>query len=350
MRILLMLILVFVMSVNVILADNYALLISTQTASTQSCEALSFWRDLYVMYAALVENGYDHNDIFVVYGSGSDYLDTPMYRVPSSTWGVSSITDYAATNSNHTTVYTALNDSIQNQEDNLFIWWKSHGDSTACAPMDSEFAYPNEGFKSDDYLYGKLNSLQGFRNRIVVIEACHAGGILDEFSGSSKTLVIAAAERDLAVRITDDEPGYDPMDPFPGHAIFTLEFTAALRGKDPDGTSVFNSVDGIISGTNSDGFISYEEAVYYADFISQSSTRYDEDKNLSCTAIVAEHDINERGEFIFVGGDIKQDTTISYDMDFSKDVIVNKDITLTIDSIVLDPQYPVLTFEKGDNS
>jgi len=75
-------------------AKNYAVLISAGRTTDDDVPYHSeYWYDLFLMYEALYENGFPHENIYVLYGNGSDFLSNhTRYQVPDE-WEISQITD-----------------------------------------------------------------------------------------------------------------------------------------------------------------------------------------------------------------------------------------------------------------
>ena len=222
-------------------SEKYAVLVSaeeTVPSSGQSVNNIQFWSDLVLTYRLLLENGYDPDNIFVLYGTGHDYaagqppctanwcrghkiVDLPLARHVSTlapcpaddpfcsseitckknqttgSWdncSVYQLLDCLAKGCNANSIWRRFdcNHAVQScstehipklkKEDFLFVWWKGHGSSDApLTPQLSDQTDCNSSLKlgSDPLPVGELgewiDTLPCDR-RVLAIEACGIGG------------------------------------------------------------------------------------------------------------------------------------------------------------------------------
>ena len=76
--------------------QKYALLISAGLTTIDDNNYHSeYWYDLFLMYRMLIEDGFTHNNIFVLYGNGNDFASAHANYQPGTFFpGVDQITDY----------------------------------------------------------------------------------------------------------------------------------------------------------------------------------------------------------------------------------------------------------------
>lgn len=112
------------------MGEKYAVLISGDLAESGYYE---FWYDVVLMREALINNGFQANNIYVLYADGNDFFDVdrpnPRYRPNPA------ITNLAANIADVNTVFNGLANGTGGypqltDDDLLFIWTFDHG----CGP------------------------------------------------------------------------------------------------------------------------------------------------------------------------------------------------------------------------
>lgn len=115
----------FALSTCPLRAEKYAVLISAQFATQDNSKTNSeFWYDLLLTYTTLIDYGYTHENIYVLYGRSSDFdSQVECYQNPYP----SQITDMVTNAENIQFTFDSLN-TIMTEDDFLFVWYMGHGD------------------------------------------------------------------------------------------------------------------------------------------------------------------------------------------------------------------------------
>ena len=226
-------------------AENYAVLISAgETTADHKAYHSEFWYDLILIYTTLIDEGYEHENIYVLYGSGTDFESTEGCYV--NPYG-QSITDFDNSQSTIIAVFDSLS-TIMLDADFLFVWWMGHG-----APNDGDvdFRIENTGEVVHDYEFASyVKKIRHYRQKMFSFMTCFSGGILDDLEDPTSIVMTSA---------TNDQPSASAILCDTQHAEFNYHSTAALHWQTP----CYNcgSVD---ADENEDGRISFGEAFSYA--------------------------------------------------------------------------------------
>ena len=262
-------------------SHKFAVLASNLKAEVDDNQLESdFWYDLVLTYCTLLEHGFDGDDIYVLFGDGSDatFSNYPAYKTKFCGDTVSTITDFSLQNSkgmakdNLCNVLCCLSSGrpatlIQNTQANddeckcledsdtgiggftcsqpgpaklrsddfLFVWVKGHG-KTDSGTTDS--CMTTLRFTPDPHLYDHevetmLNGLDPKR-RTLVFETCDAGGWLDNLENGKTAVAVSSGDpkppstcKETAYSVVYDEIPGDQGGVF--HGRFTHGFNAALR-------------------------------------------------------------------------------------------------------------------------
>ena len=257
---------------------KYAVLASTRMATPDGDVAnnVDFWHDLVLTYCTLIDNGFEADNIFVLYGDGQDFsslVDT--YLASSCGDATSKITDIALTNptgydkANLCNIlccmstgrpaefvggYCACKTSggagiggfsctepepeiprLQ-EEDFLITWIKGHGATTDCK---TTMTFASGTVITDSELASLFTNLRS-RRRVLFFETCDARGWLDDFEGDDSTVVATSsglgADNDCVE--TSYPAVYEAKNEDTGtidlvlHGRFSYWMNAALRQKD----------------------------------------------------------------------------------------------------------------------
>jgi hypothetical protein len=140
--------------------------------------------------------------------------------------------------------------------DTLLINTNNHGDWDNAPGTAKICTYPAyAGYYATDFA-NKIGELPSFRQLIVMMEQCHAGGfnarILAHSTASATSVASAVKESDLSY----GDAHWD---------FFARDWTAAQAGHNPDGTPLASNPD-----TDGDGRIEAEEAFGYANSVHYS--------------------------------------------------------------------------------
>lgn len=245
--------------------QKYAVLISTgQTNLDDQFYHSEYWYDLFLMYRMLIEDGFTHNNIFVLYGNGNDFNSNHAnYQTATVFPGIGQITDFPNSKADVANIFTWLaNGSVAQgvpqiqSGDFLFYWWMGHGDTEAGMPAcEYEALIETTGeHVRDDEFDAYFSQLPTCLIKTIFVMTCHSGGLIDDLEGLH-TMIHTAVECHLnAASGVYDVP----------HADFSYYVANSFREQEPDGTPVASDVDG-------DGLVSVEETNSYTHVNTTSS-------------------------------------------------------------------------------
>ena len=310
---------------------KYAVLISAGAASADDAATNScFWYNVYLQYTALLEEGYDQDDIHVLYGYGTDFSSShSCYQPPSP------VTDYPVNRANIQSVFSTLS-SIMTSNDFLYVWWMGHG-----APSGGNLVMSIEttGQSVWDYeIESWVGQITDYDVRAFSWMTCHSGGILDNLEGP-RSIVMSSA--------TFYESTYDEWLCDTYHAEFHYPERCAWAWETPCG--ICGPVD---ADTDDNGRVSFHEAFTYAD----ANTTYSDPQISDLGGLAAE---------TFLGGCTSQGQLaldrIEYacssdgeigvvDCDLNSDDEVIDSVTVTIDSTTEPSGETVLLIETDSAS
>ena len=239
--------------------QKYAVLISTgQTTVDDQMVHSEYWYDLLLMYRALIERGFTHNNIFVLYGNGTDFTSAhPEYQRATYYPSLAQITDFATskTNINNIFAWLAAGNAAQGVPqiqpgDFLFFWWMGHGgwdgdDAAGHHLYHALVAMTGENF-SDAEFATAFAQLPACVIKTVFVMTCHSGALLDNIEG-----VHLAAHTSSRYDQNSASGDYDVV-----HADFSYHASCALRQLTPGGVAVASDADG-------DGRLTIREANVY---------------------------------------------------------------------------------------
>lgn len=274
--------------------SKYAVLASTEIATKDDVKLNSeFWYDLVLTYCTLIDNGFEADKIFVLYGNGQDGSSKyDAYETPFCDGTVTEITDFSlvgesdVNKGNICNVLCCLstgrpaklaggtcacmssgdtgigglkcsggslppgkNIPVLGDGDFLLTWIKGHGSALAC---DTSLAL-NEGYTLRDSEVADLFQYLRPDHWVALFETCDAGGWIGDFSNSGDTIV-AVSSGDPGFISTCKETSwtatYTEQDATTGvdamvvHGRFTYWVNSALQQKDGGGTAVNSDPDG----------------------------------------------------------------------------------------------------------
>jgi hypothetical protein len=208
--------------------DKYAVLASTYLAESNDVDSnADWWYDLVLTYCTLVDYDFQEENIFALYGKGTDGSSIyAAYDWPFCDNRVSKITDIPLWKTENVAKdnlcnmlcclssgrpaklkngdckcrsygksgiggFTCSDHNIPrlNHEDFLITWIKSHGMSTSC---DATLGFMEGYYLKDDELKGLFEKLRSDRWALV-LETCTAGGFIDDFSGNQNSVVVVSS-------------------------------------------------------------------------------------------------------------------------------------------------------------
>lgn len=201
---------------------RYAVLICGDLAENFWGEC--FWNDTVWMYKTLLANGYQPDDIIVLYGDGADYMSANAYYRHSST-----VTDHAATTGNVNMVLDGLKTGNaakgipkMDSNDTLFLWTFDHG---GLSGGEATLCLRNGVIKASAFA-AKANAIP-YASRAIFMQQCYSGGFIDPLK-NSKTFIATACKGDEVARPADTENekvgGKDYS-----HGEFNYHITTALN-------------------------------------------------------------------------------------------------------------------------
>ena len=222
---------------------NYAVVISAGQATTDDAPVNScFWYNPYLQYMTLVDQGFAEDDIYFLYGWGTDFSSShTCYQPPSP------VTDLPVNRANIQSVFNTLA-GIMTSSDFVYVWWMGHG-----SPSGGNLAM-NIGTTGEtvyDYEIANWMSSINYDVRAFSWMTCYSGGILNDVEGP-RSIVMSSA--------TFYESTYDQWLCDTYHAEFHYPERCAWAWETPCG--ICGSVD---ADTSNDGRVSFDEAFTYAE-------------------------------------------------------------------------------------
>jgi hypothetical protein len=196
-------------------AINFAVLIEGDAPTGYD----EFWNDTLLMFEILIDNGFDPDNIFVLYNLGTDFASAnPRYQPGSAENShlPATITDFAATTTNVTMVFNGLANGDPGHgipqmttDDFLFVWTFDHGgfDDTNSNwthdPGEPTYLGLTDG---DMYAttFATLADAISYSRRVFTMQQCHSGGFIPHLSNNN-TVILTAAGLELAHR-ADNSP------------------------------------------------------------------------------------------------------------------------------------------------
>ncbi len=245
-----------IIATPVVQAQNkYALLISANrvTLDDQTYHS-EWWYDLFFLYRTLIDLGFTHDNIFVLYGNGTDFNSAhAFYNTATVFPTVPNITDFAVNAANVDSIFnwlahgSAVNGVPQIQPgDYLFYWWMGHGGGCACTDYFAEISTTGEHVTDDQFkTYFERLPACGIKTDYVM--TCRSGGLIDDLQGLHTMIHTSSACCINSYAVT-----YDVT-----HAEFNYHLACALHQQTPAGAAVASDADG-------SGAISIAETNTYA--------------------------------------------------------------------------------------
>ena len=165
-------------------AREYGLLISAgQTTRDDQMINSEYWYDMLLQYKALLGEGYDDDDIYVLYGHGTNFNSRyPCYQMPYT------VPDYAVSRANIQAACSTLA-GIMTPDDFLYVWWMGHD-----SPRGNNLVMYIETTGEAVYDYEIANWLLpiDYDIRSASWMTCFSGGILDDLE-NSRSIVMSSA-------------------------------------------------------------------------------------------------------------------------------------------------------------
>lgn len=228
-------------------AQKYAVLISANNVTMDDVSIHSeWWYDLILQYKMLRDKGYKKDNIYVLYGNGSDFATSHPDYDSTALFG-HPITTMPVNKANVKSVFATLSPKVKSSS-YLYVWWMGHGGGSGPGQCNLSMAISNTGESVSDVEFKTyVDQVASYKKRSVAVMTCHSGGMVDNFNiPGSRTVVLASS--------TCAESSYDAPSTCNGRvqAEFNYAEPNALRMKDPCGAAV-------ASDTNANGAISLLE-------------------------------------------------------------------------------------------
>ncbi|MBN1270757.1 MAG: caspase family protein [Candidatus Aminicenantes bacterium] len=237
--------------------QKYALLISTgNTILDDQPTHSEYWYDLFLIYRTLIENGFTHDNIYVLYGNGNDFASAYAdYQTAAVFPGVAQIVDFSVSRTDVQNIFTWLANGnaaegvtkIQDG-DFLFYWWMGHGSiqpGMGVCDYRAKIEVTNE-YVTDTEFAAYFGQLPDCVVKTDYVMTCHSGGLIADLEGLH-TMIHTAAPCDTGTNSLT----FDVI-----HAEFSYHVASAFREEDALGAAV-------ASDTDLDGLVSAGEANDY---------------------------------------------------------------------------------------
>lgn len=253
--------------------QKYAVLISTNRVMWDDAAYHSeWWYDLFLQYKMLRENGFKDQNIYVLYGEGTDfntkYNDYNATKVYGHT-----ITDSPNHKSDIQNIFSTLSTKIDG-DDFLYVWWMGHGGGTGPGMCNLVMSISNTGEHVTDVEFATyLNTITSYHKRWVNIMTCHAGGMIDNLNVSGTNTV--AFTSSTCKQSSYDGPSCDVV-----HADFNYDEPSAMREKNPCDTPVG-------SDSNGNGYVDLKEAFdHITTNVTTSTPQKADADNIASTTVI----------------------------------------------------------------
>lgn len=253
--------------------QKYAVLISTNRVTwDDNAYHSEWWYDLFIQYKMLRENGFKDQNIYVLYGEGTDF-NTKYHNYNAIKVYGHTITDSPNHKSDIQNIFSTLSTKVDG-DDFLYVWWMGHGGGSGPGMCNLGMSISNTGELVTDVEFATyLNTITSYNKRWVNIMTCHAGGMIDNLSVSgTKTVTFTSS---TCKQSSYDGPSCDVF-----HADFNYDEPSAMREKNPCDTPVG-------SDSNGNGSVDLKEAFDHVTINVTTSTpqKADPDNIASSTVI-----------------------------------------------------------------
>jgi len=188
-----------------------------------------YWNHITWFYVLLLLNGYDPDNIFVLYNNGTGDESNIHVDYPGTSDGM-----------NQTFTYLA---SVMDSSDSLFVYVTDHGDEAGIVTWDE---YDEDGIGYTEML-GWLDAIT-CHHMILILQECFSGAFVPYLSLSNRIIITACSANEVAW--ASDAAGFSE---------FTFRILCAFYGYHIWGYST-----PIWADINNDGEISIAEAFGYA--------------------------------------------------------------------------------------
>lgn len=191
-----------------------------------------FWSDTCWMYKTLVADGYAPENIYVLYGDGTDYASAnPVYQNSPR------VTDFSATTVNVDKVLDGLKNgdaasgiTKMTSTDTLFVWTFDHGANSGMS-----YLCLRDGWMDANHFATKLNAIP-YQKRAIFMQQCFSGGFVTPLQGTKSFVSTASSASQVAHRADTEFEVYGGRTYH--HGEYNYYITCAMSGKNPSGAAV----------------------------------------------------------------------------------------------------------------
>ena len=222
-----------------------------------------FWNDTYLMWELLRNKGFHNDNIFVLFHDGVDRRPDNSRYTTSET-----ITDDKANTNTVQALFEDLRNGTNNrpritEDDFLFVWVFGHGGGGEGA--NASICFYN-GNLVDTVFASLLNPIPAHR-KAFWMQQCHGGGFADDLAAPN-TVFISASQEDQSAYVADNmEPSgsaFTENEPYNAttyyHGEFNFHMISVVNQESPISQNHYANEPYANADTNSDGFISMNEA------------------------------------------------------------------------------------------
>jgi len=189
---------------------KYAVLVSAEYTFVDNEGGRSdFWYTLALAYETLINHGFSHNNITVLYNYGEDFES--KYAKFQNVWACEnggSITDFGMDSATFDWVMDSLGQSVVNGDDTLVIWWTvGHGEDKDSLGHEEDYYHAELKKRKnmdtavvyssifDTTLARLMRKIEHYKLREILWSTCNSGGLIDgneESLASESTVVLTA--------------------------------------------------------------------------------------------------------------------------------------------------------------
>ncbi len=331
-------------------AEKYAVLITGQAAdhgdptgswalaNPGRTRHTEFWYDTAMLFNMLIRQGFEEENIYVLYGEGLDY-DPPDITMPAIYLHPlhGQITDYRADREHLEAVLTGLAEGNQeleipqlNDDDFLFLWTFDHGDHESAGSSVVNLCLMDNVVIWDWEFAAFLEQINA-QKKVVWMQQCYSGGFIDDLEALHQPIVINTASHYSTFAQGADNIPVNENEVVDGvtyyHGEFNFHTYSSTNGVSPAGSTQYAGQPYAAADLNGDGVISVYESSVWA---------FDKD------TVPA---VPQYGDF----GSIGQTTSLQYPNLFFADINVNttmKGIVAVTDNVSI-TNNSTLTIHSG---
>ncbi|HID93476.1 MAG TPA: hypothetical protein EYP60_05200, partial [bacterium (Candidatus Stahlbacteria)] len=327
------------------------------TTGTSQTTTPYIWNNLSHMYSALKNSGYPDTNIYILFHTGIPLGDSTHFpKLDLNNDGNNDILENVVCNVNNLdSIFKDVLKPKMGYDDLLFVYSHTHG--TMGSDTNDTYLELWEKEPLHDTVLAPMIEQVKYSELVYINEACHGGGIIDNFSGVHQTVITPV---EWALSIFNDGNKVEDL----GFTPYSYALITTLRGEHPfhkstpwlrgpevgKDTSLNNYLffdhvsqdfkpDSSLYGGNEDGVLQINEAITYTDTLVKSfdtsgvhmynSGFQSGDDLLSLTGISGNVDTSQiiEGSFI-IGGNLNLEagTTLTVD-DETKLYLVNGNIS-----------------------